>query len=165
MKYQQTIDYPVSCEHLFARFSDPGFIMRKYAAQGATGIALVSAEQDADGFCIVVSREVPVDVDVPAFARSLVPATITLVQTDRWHVATGQGSLDIEFKGMPVRLHCDMRIVDTPAGAHQVLDFDIKVSVPLLGGKLEKLLADDLQLKFGRDTEASLRLLAETATA
>lgn len=33
------------------------------------------------------------------------------------------------------------------------LDFDIRVNVPLIGGKLEKLLADDLKVKFAKDTE------------
>lgn len=160
MKYRQTIDYPVSGERLLAIFSQPDFVLDKYAAQGASNIRLLKEERDGDRFRFTVTRDVPVQVDVPAFARSLVPSTITLVQTDAWDPATRRGSLVIEFQGMPVKLRCDMQLEDRAGGTHHTLDFDIQVNVPLIGGKLEKLLAEDLQMKFRHDTEVSLRLVA-----
>lgn len=160
MKYQETIDYPVPCERLLGIFTQPDFVLAKYAAQGASNIQPLAHTHDGDTFRVTVSRDVPVQVDVPGFARSLVPSTITLIQTDTWNTRTRRGSLDIEFKGMPVKLRCEMRLEDGPSGAHHTLDFDIRVSVPLVGGKLEKLLADDLQLKFKHDTEVSLALVA-----
>lgn len=159
MKYRQTIDYPLPRERVFDCFANTDFIHAKYAGQGASQIMLLDAAQSGDEFRFTFSRDVPVQVDVPAFARSLVPATITLVQTDIWNRATGVGSLDIVFKGMPVSLHCAMTLDDRGEHALQTLDFDIRVSVPLVGGKLEKLLADDLQLKFAHDTEVSLGLM------
>ena len=160
MKYQQTIDYTVPSDRLLAIFSEPDFVLEKYAAQGASNIRLLKDERDGDRVRFTVTRDVAVQVDVPAFARSLVPSTITLIQTDSWDSATRQGSLEIEFQGMPVKLRCDMRLEDRAGLAHHVLDFDIQVSVPLIGGKLEKLLADDLQMKFKHDTEVSLRIVA-----
>jgi len=159
MKYQRTIDYPVPCAQVLACFATSEFLQAKYAGQGATNIQLLEQSQTGATTLFTFTRDVPVQVDVPAFARSLVPSTITLIQTDTWDANTRRGSLNIEFKGMPVKLLCQMRLEDRPNGTHHTLDFDIRVNVPLIGGKLEKLLAEDLQLKFKHDTEVSMALV------
>lgn len=159
MKYHDTIRYPVPAEALFRFFTDPDFFVRKYMAQGATNVRVTRAETAGSRSTITVSRDVPVEVPIPSFARSMVPSHITLVQTDSWDSATRKGNLQIEFKGMPVRVNCDMTLQDRDGKAVEDLAFDIRVSVPLLGGKLEALLAQDLRLKFQRDTEESLNII------
>lgn len=159
MKYHDTIRYPVPVEALFRFFTDPDFFVRKYMAQGATNVRVTRAETAGSRSTITVSRDVPVEVPIPSFARAMVPSHITLVQTDSWDSATGRGNLQIEFKGMPVRVNCDMTLQDRDGKAVEELAFDIRVSVPLLGGKLEALLAQDLRLKFQRDTEESLNII------
>lgn len=161
MKYQEIIRYPLSTTELFNHFSNPEFFERKYRDQGASNIRVLSAETVDNTSRITVSRDVPVEVDVPSFARSMVPATITLIQTDIWDMSNNKGRLEIEFKGMPVKVHCDMHIRDLESGAHQDLHFDIKVNVPLLGGKLEELLARDLKMKFQKDTEVTMAILSD----
>lgn len=159
MKYRDTIRYPRRAEQLYRFFTDPGFFVSKYEAQGAANVRVLHSGINGTQSAIVVSRDVPVDVPVPSFARSLVPSHITLIQTDTWDTATGNGSLLIEFKGMPVRVNCGITLRDQADGAVQELDFDIRVNVPLLSGKLEAFLAQDLRLKFQRDTVASLALI------
>lgn len=159
MKFYETINYPVSCEHVLSKFITAEFLQAKYEGQGATNIRLLDQSREGDTTRYTFTRDVPVQVKVPAFARSMVPKTITLIQTDSWNTTTRSGRLDIEFKGMPVKLSCDMLLEDEPSGTHHTLDFDIHVNVPLIGGKLEKLLAEDLQLKFQHDTKISLALV------
>lgn len=159
MKYQEAIDYTIPCDQLLAIFSRPDFVLAKYQAQGARNIRLLREDRTGTRFSVTVARDVPVQIEVPSFARSLVPPTITLVQTNSWDIATRTGYLDIEFKNMPVILGCAMHLEERPTGAHHTLNSDIKVNVPLIGGKLEKLLAEDLQMKFKSDTEVSLRLI------
>lgn len=159
MKYHDIIRYPRRSAQLYPFFTDPGFFVRKYEAQGATHVRVLHAEMKGTHSTITVSRDVPVEVPIPSFARSLVPSHITLVQTDVWDTATGNGSLLIEFKGMPVRVNCRIALRDQADGAVEELDFDIRVNVPLLGSKLEALLAQDLRLKFQNDTVASLAII------
>lgn len=159
MKYHDTINYPVPADELFRFFTASEFFVRKYVAQGATNVRVTHAEINGSRSTITVSRDVPVEVPIPSFARALVPSHITLVQTDAWDVATQKGTLQIEFKGMPVRVNCEMTLKDSAGSAVEELAFDIRVSVPLLGSKLEALLAQDLRLKFLRDTEVSLGII------
>lgn len=159
MKYHDTIHYPVPVETLFLFFTDANFFVRKYVEQGATNVRVTHAEVIGSRSAITVSRDVPVEVQIPSFARSMVPSHITLVQTDSWDSATRRGTLQIEFKGMPVRVNCEMTLQDRAGKAVEELAFDIRVGMPLLGGKLEALLAQDLRLKFQRDTAASLGII------
>lgn len=159
MKYHDTINYPLPADSLFKFFTDPNFFVRKYEAQGATNVRIIHAEVSESRSTITISRDVPVEVPIPSFARALVPSHITLVQTDEWDTATRKGRLAIEFKGMPVHLKCDITLKDCAGGAIEELAFDIRVSVPLLGGKLEQLIAQDLRLKFQRDMEISLNIM------
>ena len=159
MKYQDTIDYPVSADALLNYFTVPEFFVHKYREQGATNIRVEAHHHEGSDFAVTISRDVPVEVPVPAFARGIVPDTITLVQTDRWDTGTRTGQLEIRFKGLPVTLTAAMHLQDTAAGARETLDFDIRVAVPLLGRKLEELLASDLRLKFRRDTAATLDII------
>lgn len=161
MKYQEVIHYEQTAETLLRYFTDPDFYVRKYREQGATNVRVEAAARSATESSVTVTRDVPVEVDLPPFARGLVPSTITLVQTDRWDLARRQSHLEIIFKGMPVRLTCTTTLSDTPTGAREDLVFEIRVNVPLIGGKLEELLARDLQLKFCKDTEATHAIIAE----
>ena len=161
MKYSERIDYPQTSAQLLPVFSNPAFFEAKYAATGAHDIRVLETEHGNGRFRIKVSRKVPTDVPIPSFARSLVPQDITLIQTDSWDLEKGVGSLDIEFVGIPVRVHCELLLKDVAGKAVEDLHFDIKVNVPLIGGKLEKLLADDLKVKFTKDTAVTLGMLPQ----
>lgn len=160
MKYRDIIDYPIPGLDVFRHFGSQDFFLRKYTELGARNVRVDAAHCDDTRLSITVTREVPVEVEIPAFARSKVPDHITLVQTNSWDIPTRRGQLEIRFRGLPVVVTGAMRLEDTATGARQTLDFDLRVNVPLIGGKLEEVLARDLRLKFRRDTEVSLRLMA-----
>lgn len=160
MQYQEVIHYQQPAETVLRYFTDPEFFVRKYREQGASNIRIEATERTATHFSVTIARDVPVEVDVPAFARGLVPPTITLVQTDSWDLERRASHLEIAFKGMPVRLTCATTLTDTPTGSREDLVFDIRVNVALIGGKLEELLARDLRLKFDKDTEVTHAIMA-----
>lgn len=165
MHYQEVIRYEQPAKTVLRHFTDPDFYVRKYREQGASNIRVEASERTATRFSVTIARDVPVEVDVPAFARGLLPPTITLVQTDSWDLEQRQSRLEIAFKGMPVRLTGTTRLTDTPTGAREDLLFDIRVNVPLIGGKLEELLVRDLQLKFSKDTAVTHAIIAEQEKA
>lgn len=159
MKYRETIDYPIPGREVFRHWGSADFFVAKYEQQGARHISVDAAEFTPERFSVTITRHVPVEVDVPAFARSKVPDHVTLVQTDAWDLRTQRGHLDIRFRHLPVHVTCALAMVDVADRARETLDFDLRVHVPLIGGKLEEVLARDLRLKFRRDTEVSLKLM------
>lgn len=161
MKFRETISYPYPIQDLLPVLTTPEFLLRKYEAQGARHIQLISSDVCTQKSRICVQRAVPVNVDIPAFAKSLVPAHITLIQTDSWDKQRHVGQLDIQLQGMPAKVVCQMQMSGSSGGTLQMLDFDVRVSTPLIGGKLEELLARDLRQKFAKDTQVTLGIIAE----
>ena len=67
-----------------------------------------------------------------------------------WPSPTG-GDLSIEAPGKPTSITGTIRLEPSGAGTTEVVELEIKVKVPLIGGKLEKLMAE--KVKAGMDIE------------
>lgn len=160
MKYADRNQYAIPVDTVLRAFTDPDFFQRKYQAQGAGDIRQLSHEHNGNQFAITFSRTIAVGVNLPAFASKHVPERITLIQTDRWDLAARRGTLDIRFDGLPATVKCDMHLTDANGGTEHELEFEITVKVPLIGKKLEKLLAEGLQKTFQRDSGIAAELLA-----
>ena len=159
MQYTEQNTHAKNSDVVLRMFTDKSYFLNKYNKVGATHIEVLECTKTDDKFSITTSRQVAVEAPVPAFAKKLVPEQITIVQTDTWDFKTKTGTLDIQFKGIPVAIKCVMSLHDKGSECIQDLNFTLKVSVPLIGGKLEQLLADDLRRKFAADGAAARELL------
>ena len=155
MQFQEKKHYSYPAETLLKVFSDRDYFLEKYARSGATGISVLEDEQTDAGSRISVSRDVQVDVPVPAFAQKYVPHTITLIQTDSWNYASRTGHIEIRFKGMPAEINCAMHMEQDGDGSTLVLNFTTRVQIPFVGNKLAEVLSRDLRAKFEKDSAAA----------
>src|SRR3954466_8281732 len=139
VKMQVTHHFDADVETVFALMSDPDFCMRKYADAGATDIQVDSDQRDV-GPKLVSRRKMT--VDLPGFAKKVMQPTNTVVQTDEWQRAedSGQrvGRYRVEVQGVPSRIAGTVTLVPDGDGSRQDVEADVKVSIPLLGGRLEK---------------------------
>ena len=60
------------------------------------------------------------------------------------------GNLSIESPGKPASATGTIRLEPDGAGTTEVVELEIKVKVPLIGGKLEKLMAEKVGRGHGR---------------
>jgi hypothetical protein len=131
--------YDADVETVYALITDASFVERKYAALGGRDIAVDRAEDD--GGCEVVTKRT-VTVDLPGFAKKVMTPTNTAVQTETWEAADDLGnrkcSYHVEVQGFPSKVTGTLVLSPDGDGTKQVIDADVKVSIPLLGGRLEK---------------------------
>jgi hypothetical protein len=153
-------DYAADVETVYALISDPTYIERKYVDLGGRDVAVDRSEGD-DGGCEVVTKRT-VAVDLPGFAKKVLTPSQTTIQTEVWSAAAADGSrrctYDVDVQGAPGSISGAHTLTATAAGSHHLIDIDIKVSVPLIGGRLEKLAAEtgrgDIDRQFAHtDTE------------
>ncbi|MGN6475171.1 MAG: DUF2505 domain-containing protein [Mycobacteriales bacterium] len=141
-------DYAADVETVYALISDPGFIERKYVAIGGRDVAVDRSDTD-DGGCEVVTKRT-ISVDLPGFAKKVLTPSQTAVQVERWAAPTSNGervcTYTVEAQGAPSRIEGVHKLAPTASGCHHTIDIDAKINIPLIGGKLEKLAADQ-----GRD--------------
>jgi len=144
MQMNVTHRFDADVETVFGLMSDPDFLLRKYADQGASDIQ-VDCDQREDGPTIVSRRKVT--IDLPGFAKKVMQPTNTVVQTDEWAPAGGDGSrvckYRVEVQGVPSRINGTVTLSPDGAGTRQDVVAEMKVSIPLLGGKLEKFAVEN----------------------
>jgi hypothetical protein len=154
------VEYPYEAvaDAVFAMLTHPEFLLAKLAATEATDCEVVECvATDAGGFRIVTRRTV--EADIPGFAKNVFKPTNALTQIEDWQVASAgvrTGTWRIETKGVPVSTGGVTRLESTDRGAVQHIEGSIKVSVPLIGGRLERFVYDqahrtlDVEHGFGR---------------
>jgi uncharacterized protein YndB with AHSA1/START domain len=132
--------YDHDVETVFALITDPDFVTRKYEALGGTDVAVDRSDDDAGGYEVVTKRTMT--VDLPGFAKRVMTPSNTAVQTENWSAAAADGSrlctYHVEIQGLPSKVTGTLTLTADGGGTKQVIDADLKVSIPLIGGKLEK---------------------------
>jgi len=130
-------------ETVFAALSGEGWAVAKAAAL-SDGSRTVRRDVGADGSVeLVVSRELP--EGVPGFLTRFLPKDGRAVQTDSWGPDSGGtrgGTWRADIPGAPANVSGTMQLQPTAEGCRYVIDAEVKVSVPIIGGKAESFLAD-----------------------
>jgi uncharacterized protein YndB with AHSA1/START domain len=140
MRMQLEHHYDQDVETVYALITDPDFMTRKYESLGGKDIAIDRTDTD-DGGCQVVTRRT-VTVDLPGFAKRVMTPSNTAVQEETWSAADDLGNrtstYKVEIQGMPSKVTGTLILSADAGGTKQVIDAEVKVSIPLIGGKLEK---------------------------
>ena len=148
MKFRHELSYDAPPERVFAMLADPEF--RKASCDAMEVISAdVQLERNGEGFTLVIDQLQNTN-DLPAFARTFAGDSTQAIQREAW-LSTTSGSLSIEAPGKPTSATGTIRLEPAGGGTTEVVELDIKVKVPLIGGKLEKLMAD--KIAAGMDTE------------
>jgi hypothetical protein len=154
---KHTFDKPAAA--VLKMFSDKAYFERKYQEFGYKNIKVLEHAVDAKRFRIKVQYEAPNSAPVPDFARKFLGATNTVTQSDTWDLEKKTGRIEAEIKGVPVKVSADMRLADEGAGSANTLKWNLSCGIPLLGGKLEQIVASDIQSKSKGDVARSREIL------
>lgn len=148
MKFQHEVSYAASPDRVFAMLADPAFRKAVCDAQGLLS-AEVDLQRNGNGFSLTIDQLQKTD-DLPSFARSIAGDSTRVVQREVWADTTG-GTLKFESPGTPSGINGTVTLRPEGSGTVEIVELDIAVKVPLVGGKLEKLLAD--RIRAGMDAE------------
>ena len=153
----RSFECPADVETVFAALSSEAWAHRK-AEVLKDGSQVVRREDKPDGgVLLVVSRELP--EGVPGFLEKFLPRDGRANQSDDWGPAGADGSRrgrwSAEIPGAPAQVNGTMRLEPSGAGCAYTIDGEVKVRIPLIGGKAEKFLAG----MVGRLTEKEADVL------
>jgi uncharacterized protein YndB with AHSA1/START domain len=143
MKISETITYAAPPETVYAMVTDRASQERKCVeAHAQRHEAAVSPA--GEGARVVTKRDLPAD-DLPDFAKSIVGPTLSVTETYEWGGpatdGTRTGTLTVEVAGAPVAMRSTVRLAPAGGGTQITIDGDLKASIPLFGGKVEKAAA------------------------
>jgi hypothetical protein len=147
VKIAKTIEYAASPDEVFAVLADQAFQEAKCTATGAIRHT-ATVTSDADRTVITTERVLPTR-GMPDFAKNMVGETIKVVETQDWGPADGDGAragtLSMSVGGVPVAMSGSLSLAPGGAGSVETIDADLKASLPLIGGKIEKAAAPSVE--------------------
>ena len=73
-----------------------------------------------------------------------------MIQREEWTSAT-RGTLQVETPGKPTSMSGTIELVPDGDGTTEVVEIEVRAKVPLIGGRLENLMQQ--QVRDGMDTE------------
>jgi uncharacterized protein YndB with AHSA1/START domain len=133
LRHENVYDAPAAA--VFAMLVDPAYRQKVAAATDA-----ISCNAAFGGGKLVVREEQAVK-GVPGFAKKFVGDSTLAIHTEVWDDAGTSATFEVETPGKPTHITGTITLSDSGGRTTHVYDLEVKASVPLVGGKLEKLVA------------------------
>jgi uncharacterized protein YndB with AHSA1/START domain len=164
MDVRTELRYAAEPKVVFAMITDEAFLARKSVATGALSHDVSSTPTSDGGVTVRVDRVLP--AVVPDFVRKFVGETLRVVQVDTWGPEQPDGSragtFDVEISGAPGTMRGTLALQsDGRAGTVQRFDGDVRISVPFVGGKIEKSATEAVLAAVAKEGEVGRSWLAE----
>jgi hypothetical protein len=141
-RFSHDLTYEAPQDAVDAMLTDQAFRERVCDAQGAIRKS-VSITEESDGLRVVVDQ-VQTAEGIPGFARKFVGDEINLVQTETWTDAEN-AEVEVVIPGKPGEMTGTIHLAESGGVTTERLEMTIQVNIPLVGGKIEKLIADLLR--------------------
>ncbi|WP_183098776.1 DUF2505 domain-containing protein [Nocardioides pelophilus] len=142
MRFQHTSTYDAPPAEVYAMLTDPAWRERVGAAQGVVSSTVTVTPEGPDGCRIVIDQEQNT-AGLPAIAKKIAGETTRAVVTEVWASPT-QGTLEIVAPGKPTKAVGTVTLETDGGTTRHVTDLEVTVKVPLVGGKLEQVMADNI---------------------
>lgn len=97
---------------------------------------------------------------IPGFARKFVGDEINIVQTEEW-TTPEKGTIHVAIPGKPGEMSGTAFLTEDPDGTTETVNMSVKVNIPMVGGKIEGLIADLLGSALRAEHKVGKEWLAE----
>ena len=137
-------------ETVFTSYADEAYWRDRMRAVGSPEDTLDDFASTGDSVSVTITQYIP-DEDIPDLARKVLPGQLTIVRTSTFTGFDGErfsGSARAEAAGGIGMIDGSAEVVDAAGVAQESVSGLVKVSVPLLGGKLEKMVIAHLTRLF-----------------
>ncbi len=133
-----TMVYDAPADAVAAMLSDASFREEVCTNQRATAFN-VKVDGDVTSKDVRIEMTQPTD-RVPSFAKKIVGNETTILQTEKWSSPT-HGDVHITIPGKPGEMRGTATLVEVDGVTTETVDLQVTVKIPLVGGKIEELIA------------------------
>ena len=146
----------------FALVTDPAYVEEVAAATGGEDIEVTVTPSQDGGATVVSARTLP--ADLPSYAKALVGDTVRIIETRVIGPADAdgrrEGTVTVSFGTAPVTVEGTLSLAHNNPGSEVVVSMTVKASVPFVGGKIEKLCAEQIEAALAKEEHVAATHLA-----
>ena len=161
-KFKNSIDLPASAEDVVKLITTEEYLRFRYEDAKVRNFSLAVEQDDSKGFSYSLVREIDMAGKVPKMARKIVGDSMTVTQHQRWdrNAAPYPGTMTVEAQGLPGSISAATEVVAVSATTSRlVVNGEVRVSIPLVGGQLEKLLVSRIEESFFESGETVIEYI------
>lgn len=148
MKIRHELTYAAAPTEVYDMRADPAF--RDRVCEAMDTISHDVTVEDADGSLTVTIDMLQHTQGMPGFAKKVVGDETRVIQSERWE-ALESGDIAVEIPGKPGHIRGTLSLTAQGDGSVYVFEGEIKMKIPLIGGKLEGII--ERMFRKGMDTE------------
>lgn len=137
---------PATVDQVHAAFADQDYWQARLAEYGGGSISLDSLVVDAGSVVVATIQDLRNDV-LPALIAKAVPGDLKVLRKETWRVVSDEGlhgDVVITTSGAPISGVATALVSATPAGSLLTFRGTVQVSVPLIGGQIEKYISSQI---------------------
>jgi hypothetical protein len=146
---------------VMAMLRDPEYVREKGERTGAHDITVEVTDTADGGVVITSSRSMP--AEVPAYAAAFVGDTITVTEVQTWTPPSNDGSttaiVTVAFNS-PIAYRGTITLAGGPTGSVARNSGRFKASVPFVGGKVERVAAEQTQRYLAKEVTVGAEWLS-----
>lgn len=157
MKIRHEISYDAAPADVYAMLSDPAFRQKSCDAMGVLS-ADISIAAAGEGMKVHIDQVQPTE-GIPSFAKKFAGETTRAVQVEEWDDPT-RATLTVTTPGKPTQITGTLTLTPAGDGTVEAFEGEVKVKVPLIGGKLEGLMAELFTAGMDKEHTAGVAWLA-----
>jgi uncharacterized protein YndB with AHSA1/START domain len=157
MKLRHEITYDAPASEVYAMLSDPAFRERSCDAMGVLERE-ITVEQVGDGIHLRIDQVQPTE-GIPSFAKKFAGETTRAIQVEEWS-DPAHATIEVTTPGKPSEIKGTLSLTESGGRTIETFEGEVKVKVPLIGGKLEGLLADLFKAGMNKEHTAGVAWLA-----
>jgi hypothetical protein len=157
--YRSTLAYPA--EKVFAVMTDEEYLQARLREIGGPGSALLDHEATPEHARYELKQGLA-EKDLPPIVGKVMNGDLAIVRTEslnRNAPGSYSGDVDVAIPGAPASASGTMRLADDGAGSLFEVHADVTVRVPLIGGKIEEIVADQVRRLLEAETAFTVRWL------
>ena len=154
--YRATPPHPAAA--VFAAMVDADCLRARLAQLGGRNAALLEHEADAEHARFRVQHGLEPE-DMPSAVRSFLPSDFKIVRLETWRRdGDGRyaGMADVDVPGTPADASGQMGLRDAGTGSELRIRTDVTVRVPLLGGRIEASVGEQILKLLNAETTFTL---------
>ena len=154
--YEQAFSAPP--ERVLAMMCDPEFVRAKAEATAGSDIEVEVIQHDA-GARVSSTRSLP--AEVPSYAAPFVGDTLTITEVQQWGPGADAtvAEVSVDFHA-PLAYSGTITLVADGTGTVARHRGEFKASVPFVGGKVERVAAEQTQRYLAKETDVAATWLS-----
>jgi hypothetical protein len=161
--FDMATEYAGTPEQVHGAFCDEQYWVARLAASGADGWALDSFRAGSDGGVDVVTTQVLRADRLPGVVHQFHHGDLEIRRAETWtglSDGAAQASVASSIVRAPVALNGEASLSATAAGTRLAFQATVEVRIPLVGGKMEKFIGNQLINLLNEEQQFTTRWIA-----